>query len=47
MDRRRGSDRPTAAGQIREGHRADARQLELCRLCDFRDVCRYDARLER
>ncbi len=33
----------TAADQIREGRIAPMPvSLELCRLCDFRDVCRYD-----
>ena len=33
----------TAADQIREGRIAAApASLDLCRLCDFRDVCRYD-----
>jgi ATP-dependent helicase/DNAse subunit B len=33
----------TAAEQIREGRvAAMPASLELCRLCDFRDVCRYD-----
>ena len=33
----------TAADQIREGRIAPMpASLELCRLCDFRDVCRYD-----
>jgi RecB family exonuclease len=33
----------TAVDQIREGRIAPMpASLELCRLCDFRDVCRYD-----
>jgi hypothetical protein len=33
----------TAADQIRQGRIAPMpASLELCRLCDFRDVCRYD-----
>ena len=33
----------TAADQIREGRIAPTpASLDLCRLCDFRDVCRYD-----
>ena len=33
----------TAAEQIRGGTVApDPESLELCRLCDFRDVCRYE-----
>jgi ATP-dependent helicase/DNAse subunit B len=34
----------TAADQIRQGRIAPApASLDLCRLCDFSDVCRYDA----